>query len=46
MISSVSNYLFGKKEEQKKPENENPELAMREQLDEKGDFDTKEDGTM
>jgi hypothetical protein len=28
------------------PENENPELAMRDQLDDHGDFATKADGTM
>ena len=40
-------YLWGgKKAEEAKPENENPELAMRDQLDEHGDFATKIDGTL
>ena len=40
-------YLWGgKKSEETKPENENAELAMRDQLDEHGDFATKIDGTL
>ena len=40
-------YLWGgKKAEDAKPENENAELAMRDQLDEHGDFATKLDGTL
>jgi len=40
-------YLWGgKKAEEAKPENENAELAMRDQLDEHGDFATKIDGTL
>jgi hypothetical protein len=38
-------YLWGGKKPEKQ-ENENPELAMREQLDAHGDFATKLDGTM
>lgn len=36
----------GKKAADAKPENDNPELAMREQLDQHGDFVTKLDGTL
>mgnify|MGYP006950294071 CR=1 FL=1 len=39
-------YLWGGSNKTEKPENENPELAMREQLDSHGDFHTKSDGTM
>jgi len=40
-------YLWGgAKSATDKPENENPELAMRDQLDSHGDFRTKADGTM
>ena len=40
-------YLWGgKKADDAKPENENPELAMRDQLDQHGDFNTKIDGTL
>lgn len=41
------NYLWGgKKPDNAKPENENPELAMRDQLDEHGEFACKIDGTL
>jgi hypothetical protein len=40
-------YLWGgKKEANSAPENENPELAMREAMDSHGDFATKIDGTL
>lgn len=39
-------YLWGGKNKATKPENENPELAMRDQLDAHGEFGTKADGTM
>lgn len=40
-------YLWGgKKSEETKAENANSELAMRDQLDEHGDFATKLDGTL
>lgn len=39
-------YLWGGKNKATKPENENPELAMRDQLDAHGEFATKSDGTM
>lgn len=42
MLSSI----FGSKTAAKPTENENPELAMRDQLDEHGDFATAADGTM
>ena len=41
---NVLSYLWGGKKD--KVENENPELAMREALDEKGDFFVKEGGIM
>lgn len=39
-------YLWGGKNKATKPENDNAELAMREQLDAHGEFATKADGTM
>jgi len=40
-------YLWGgKKAENAKPENENPELAMREAMEAHGEFATKIDGTL
>ena len=39
-------YLWGGKKNTEKPENADSELAMREQLDEHGDFNTKVDGTL
>lgn len=39
-------FLWGGSKKASKPENENPELAMRDQLDDHGDFATKADGTM
>lgn len=40
-------YLWGgKKDANAPPENESPELAMREALDAHGDFSTKLDGTL
>jgi len=40
-------YLWGgKKEANSTPENENPELAMREAMDAHGDFHTRIDGTL
>ena len=40
-------YLWGgKKDVNLAPENENPELAMREAMDAHGDFATKIDGTL
>jgi len=40
-------YLWGgKKAEDAKPENENAELAMRDQLDDHGEFACKIDGTL
>ena len=40
-------YLWGgARDADAKPENENAELAMRDQLDEHGDFATKLDGTL
>lgn len=39
-------YLWGGSKKADKPENENPELAMRDQLDDHGDFKTQADGTM
>ena len=41
----VSN-LWGSSHKGAKNENENPELAMRDQLDSHGDFNIKDDGTM
>ena len=38
--------IFGSKKETKPAENENPELAMRDALDDHGDFSTTADGTM
>jgi hypothetical protein len=38
--------IFGSKKETKPAENENPELAMRDALDDHGDFATTADGTM
>lgn len=39
-------YLYGSKKETKAEENENPELAMRDALDDHGEFETNADGTM
>lgn len=39
-------YLWGGKKDEKRPENDDPELAMREALDSHGDFATKIDGTL
>lgn len=39
-------YLWGGKKDEKKEENADPELAMREALDSHGDFATKIDGTL
>lgn len=40
-------YLWGgKKADDAKPENANSELAMRDQLDDHGDYNTKLDGTL
>lgn len=43
-MNTMLSYIWGGKKE--KPENENPELAMREALDEKADFNIADDGTM
>jgi hypothetical protein len=38
--------LWGGAKKDAKPENESPELAMRDMLDSHGDFSTKADGSM
>lgn len=46
-MTSMFSYLWGgKKADDAKPENENAELAMRDQLDSHGDFACKLDGTL
>jgi len=44
-MSSLLSYIWGSGKAEK-PENENPELAMREALDEHADFTIEDDGTM